>query len=160
MWTYVIGYLINGIIFGLITQYVANSKGYDGGFWWGFFLGLIGLLVVGFRPSIEQPASPSYTESRYSQEERERNILDNGGWKCDCGKVNFDYVSTCHCGRNKREVLAKRYEAEEQAKHSIEIKPIEDKTAAQQIKEFKELYDEGIISSEEFEAKKKQLLGL
>ena len=44
-------YVIDGLIFGLITQYLAESKGYDGGFWWGFWLGLISLLVVGFRPN-------------------------------------------------------------------------------------------------------------
>ena len=54
------GFLVNGIIFGLITEYVANSKGYEGGFWWGFFLGVIGLLVVGFRPNLQQESHYSY----------------------------------------------------------------------------------------------------
>ena len=25
------------------------------------------------------------------------------GWKCQCGRTNADYVSTCVCGRNKRD---------------------------------------------------------
>lgn len=33
---FLIAYLIQGVIFGVITRYVANSKGYDGGFAWGF----------------------------------------------------------------------------------------------------------------------------
>ncbi|TYC86368.1 SHOCT domain-containing protein [Acetobacterium wieringae] len=33
-------------------------------------------------------------------------------------------------------------------------------SAAEEIKQFKELMDAGIITAEEFEAKKKQLLGL
>ncbi len=53
-------YVIMGVVFGFICRYVAKSKGYEGGFAWGFFLGIIGLLVVGFRPTIQnQPASPS-----------------------------------------------------------------------------------------------------
>ena len=46
-----ISYVIMGVIFGFITKYIANSKGYDGGFAWGFWLGIIGILVVGFRPN-------------------------------------------------------------------------------------------------------------
>lgn len=45
-----LGWLIGCIFFGLITRYVSRCRGYDGGFAWGFFLGIIGLLVVGFRP--------------------------------------------------------------------------------------------------------------
>ena len=28
-----------------------------------------------------------------------------GGWKCTCGKVHSDYVSSCSCGKNKRDIL-------------------------------------------------------
>lgn len=50
MFYVLIGYIINGIIFGSITRYISRSKGYENGFAWGFWLGIIGLLVVGFRP--------------------------------------------------------------------------------------------------------------
>lgn len=33
-------------VWGIATQSIGNSKGIDGCFWWGFFLGLIGLIVV------------------------------------------------------------------------------------------------------------------
>lgn len=26
------------------------------------------------------------------------------GWKCSCGRLNANYISTCVCGKNKREV--------------------------------------------------------
>ena len=29
-----------------------------------------------------------------------------GEWRCTCGNINKDYVSSCSCGRNKREVLS------------------------------------------------------
>ena len=44
----------------------------------------------------------------FAEETRKQDILKNGGWKCDCGRANFDYVSTCACGKNKREVLYNR----------------------------------------------------
>ncbi len=28
-----------------------------------------------------------------------------GGWKCTCGKIHNDYVDSCSCGQNKRDVL-------------------------------------------------------
>ena len=51
---YAIGYIIGGIIisliFGFITKYMNESKGYEGGFWWGFFLDIIGVIVVACKP--------------------------------------------------------------------------------------------------------------
>lgn len=60
---WIIGYLVSCIVFGLITRHVAQSKGYEGGFAWGFWLGLIGLLVVGFRPN--KPVEEKKPDSVY-----------------------------------------------------------------------------------------------
>lgn len=38
------------MIFGSITDKMNKEKGYDSGFWWGFFLGVIGIIVVAVRP--------------------------------------------------------------------------------------------------------------
>jgi hypothetical protein len=37
-------------IFGVITRSINRNKGYDGGFAWGFFLGIVGIIVVAIRP--------------------------------------------------------------------------------------------------------------
>jgi len=42
--------IIQGIICGLITSSMNKAKGYDGGFWWGFFLSILGIIVVAVRP--------------------------------------------------------------------------------------------------------------
>ena len=47
---YLIGYLIVAIIFGFVTKAINNSRGREGGFWWGFFLGVIGIIDVAVRP--------------------------------------------------------------------------------------------------------------
>ena len=43
---FIISYTLFGIIWGLATQSIGKSKGHQNCFWWGFFLGLIGLIVV------------------------------------------------------------------------------------------------------------------
>ncbi len=42
--------IIVGIICGFISKSINESKGYDGGFWWGFLLSIIGIIVVAVRP--------------------------------------------------------------------------------------------------------------
>lgn len=37
---------IQGCTFGVATYYIGKSRGHQNCFWWGFFLGLIGLIVV------------------------------------------------------------------------------------------------------------------
>ena len=50
----IIFFLINGTIWGAISEHVAKSKGQNNGFAWGFWLGLIGLMVVGLKPTLNQ----------------------------------------------------------------------------------------------------------
>ena len=47
---YLIGWLIVACIFGAVTKAINSNRGKDGGFWWGFFLGVIGIIVVAVRP--------------------------------------------------------------------------------------------------------------
>lgn len=44
-------------IFGAIAAGVASSRNKNGGFWWGFFLGVIGIIVVALRPNDGQKKS-------------------------------------------------------------------------------------------------------
>lgn len=164
MWGYVIGMIIWSIIWGCAARAIVVNKGYDDEstkyFWLGFFFAFIAVIVAACRPQYQRGDYSQSQLSLLSREAEEHKILSNGGWKCDCGRLNYNYCTSCACGRNKWEVLAKRQEAEEKAKVVVVKNNEPDKSAAQQIKEFKELYDSGIISSEEFETKKKQLLGL
>ena len=40
--------------------------------------------------------------------QNEKDLLNNGGWKCVCGTVNASYVSSCSCGKTKREIIARQ----------------------------------------------------
>ena len=42
--------IIRRVVFGIACAAIAKSKGYRHGFWWGFLLPLLGLLVVALRP--------------------------------------------------------------------------------------------------------------
>lgn len=42
----ILGIVLWCSIWGIATQSIGNSKGISGCFWWGFFLGIIGLIVV------------------------------------------------------------------------------------------------------------------
>ena len=39
-----------GFIWGFVSKGIAYKRGMNGGFWWGFFLGVIGIMVVAVRP--------------------------------------------------------------------------------------------------------------
>ncbi len=143
-----------GIIWGVATKVVINNKGYsDNWFWWGFFFGLIALIVACAKPKNE---AYMYVDTwKEDPVERKKRILDDGGWECSCGKVNASYVSSCACGKNKYDILNKeKASAQSEEKGKAEA----DKIAA--IKEYKALLDAGVLTQEEFENKKKQLLDL
>ena len=90
---YIIGGLVSAVVFGLISRYIAQSKGYEGGFFWGFFLGIIGLLVVGFRPDISGKSGNPGT-----------GAVPKGMWACaECGASNPESAKFCgKCGQPRR----------------------------------------------------------
>jgi hypothetical protein len=161
-WLYAI---IVGVIFGLICKHIVKSKGYEsGGFWWGFLLTWIGIIVCALKP--EAPHSSSRSSSGSSSGGLSypglgsASARDDSHWTCKfCGRQNGNMYTTCgKCGRNKfdKQVAAP---AVSQAVTAPVNTPSADNVAAQ-IKDYKKLLDEGIISEEEFAAKKKQILGI
>lgn len=103
------------------------------------------------------------------------------GWKCRfCGRINAEYVGTCGCGKTKTEsALWKSNTVEtiprieevrpsvEEVKSSIkEVKPKSEEAKIKSqienlelLKKYKELLDIGAITQEEFDNKKKEIIG-
>ena len=143
----VIGIIIWGVIWGVATNKVIENKGYDENwFWWGFIFGFIALIVAAAKPEVRSstpvPSSSASTSTPQQLTSIDQKTLANGGWKCTCGRVNPSYTGTCSCGKKKRDI--------EEEQHLEQLK---------KLKDYKELLDSGVISSEEYEKKKKELLG-
>lgn len=155
--------IIFSCIFGAITKSINENKGYDGGFAWGFWLGWIGIIVVACRRSAYDQYTPTPSQT-YAPASQTPN-----GWTCRCGRYHSSFVSTCPCGLNKREVLAPPPAAVPQVvttKKSVPIAPTvsnkpnvaEESKIISVLKEYKDLLDSGVITQEEFDNKKKELL--
>lgn len=160
MTTYYILSFIIGIgvscIFGAITKTINGNKGYDGGFAWGFWLGVIGIIVV----SCRQPAQYIPTESIIKPAPTTNNgVPPVGGWKCLCGRAHPQYVSTCPCGKNRSEVIRAIATNVSQKVNSKEEEEFnKEKESINTLREYKELLDQGILTQEEFDQKKKEIL--
>ena len=156
----IVSVIIHGLIFGFATQSVIDNKGYyENWFWWGFFFGLIPFVIACAKPQNIRH-SPYQGGGLYQSADDlyKKQLLNEGGWKCTCGKVQASYVSSCSCGKSKQEVLfPKTSKKQDEPKPSAIANEISNAAA---IREYKELMDAGIITPEEFDAKKKQLLGL
>lgn len=90
-------------------------------------------------------------------------------WKCKkCGIINHNYVGTCSCGNRRQDndtfvpedtIQTKAEKIEEETQVMVSNKS-SDLSVADAIKQFKELLDMGAITQEEYDRKKKDLLGL
>lgn len=97
--------VIRGVIFGLICENLASTKGYADGFAWGFFLGVIGLLIVGFRPNLVTPHAEAYSPIHSAAQSKSRPQ-----WECSCGAKNPDtlnYCLSCRRARDEHQSLPK-----------------------------------------------------
>ena len=137
----VIIYLACGVVWGLVVNKIIQNKGYsENWFWWGFFFGIFALIAALIKPDISQKTTQRPEEQSY--------------WQCKvCGTRNSDYVGTCKCGNTR----ANNY--------SYEKSKIEQENAAARelnnlnmLNGYKDLLDQGVITQEEFEEKKKHLL--
>ena len=80
-------------IFGMISWSISKGRGMKGGFWWGFFLNIIGIIVVAVRPndnkvgSAQKRAFSSYEDLERLARLREQGVLTEDEYlrmKKDC----------------------------------------------------------------------------
>ena len=171
-----ISVIIWGIIWGFATNAVINNKGYyENWFWWGFFFGFIALIVACTKPQmIRQSSSDVSALSRLSQEgyrigdrvadTKKPALPGPGDWRCACGLINASYVGTCGCGKSRNEVR-KNVGPNEDEMINVEIKEnANDKDIEylnlRKLNEYKILFDSSVITEEQFNNKKKELLNV
>ncbi len=182
-----VSYIIGCVISGIICAAIMSSKGHDGTSGWfflGFLLGIIGIIIAACQPNLyyinslrnsqhSTSSSPlnnnqntwvckcgtrNNSDSLFcnkcgKQNPNANRATNDGSWKCACGAMNYSYETSCHrCGKTKAESISN-------SAASPAPKPAE-KSVTEQLEELKKLVDQGLITEADFEAKKKQILGL
>ena len=164
---FIVGVIVYAIICGLICQSIASSRDMEGGFIWGFFLGIIGIIIVACRP--KDPNDNQKTISRI--------------FFCNHCKKTYSCESKANCPECHNILIPTSYLLSEwnnfsqEEKEKLKISFADGKQLLDhekdnqseeppksdlylEIKQLKKLFDDGIITQEEFDMKKKQLLGL
>ena len=185
---YLIVYIIQGVVFGLITQHVAASKGYDGGFWWGACLGIVGLLVVGFRPNINVSTETANYSPKYGDIPLSKSSYSNsstGTWMCECGASNSNRLNYClrcrrdrsiaasqpkitcpHCGAQNRSTNVECFACHKLLKEELVPTASENERCGENnstnnielLQQLSNLHQQGILTDDEFQKKKTELL--
>lgn len=130
--------------------------------WMIVLLGKTGRSLIAYSnlPVTDEPE----TGSRYGS--LRKNAPAPGSWVCSCGKVNPGYSHTCGCGKTQSQVARDKAEKKMARTASAEKAPAADSsTIADQskknlelLKELKDLLDQGVLTQEEFDSKKAELL--
>lgn len=157
-WGYIV-YLVCAIISGICTVL-------DG----------IGLSEKIFNNDYSTNINHPSSLSNYSNQLIATQQHKEGYWKCLCGQMNPPHTTGCSCGLSVSEINKKKKQQEKEEterkefiqkatqKAEIEKKVVENITAERNnialLKEYKELLDSGIITQEEFDKKKHELLKL
>ena len=63
-------------------------------------------------PSAPSPVPAQQRAARSTPTPTAASGAPAGKWRCDCGRINENYVSSCTCGRSKREVMLARSKSE------------------------------------------------
>ena len=167
--------LIAGIVCGCISKSINESKGYEGGFAWGFFLSVIGIIVVAVKPfnqPVENETTLSYTPHIFWCTCCGSTYSSTGTDKRECPSCKGDLKETTVIATDwrtlsdeeklqlKREFANGRYIRDRLS----EINPKKNDerkmtvSVADELKKYKMLLDEGAITEDEYKKVKAKLL--
>ena len=160
-----VGVIIWGLLWGAVCRSLMMNKGYDEGtctawFILGLLIGIFAFIIVITKPDNpekeEKPLTPNTVFSTPHQNESE--IVE---WTCSsCGTVNRVNKNRCfNCGVAREKKTLPSQEAKDNSYISSE-EAIVSGNLASQLTELKSLYEQGFLTEEEFNAKKKQILGI
>ena len=169
---YFISVIVVGVICGAVCTAISSNSGMEGGFWWGFFLGIIGIIVVAVRPNDNSavngvPAVKDDEERIYYCPSCRETFSCMSQQRCpQCQTILRPTTVMFSAWKNLAAEEKDRLKAEFEAGRSmLDVKSgsADSQTANspyEEIRQLKGLLEDGIITQEEFEAKKKALLGL
>ena len=84
----ILGAIISGIILGYLSSSLHSQKGYDGGFWMGFFLGIVGLIYAAGLPDLNVISAISRIKKQVLQISQNNN------------KETYKVSNTENCSQN------------------------------------------------------------
>ena len=159
-------------------------------FFIGFFLEIFGLIIALVQPNQQQHYSSQQTfndstssrntqickscgetnssSSTHCQKcglrlNKPTSLIQNkeGSWKCKCGALNYPYETSCHrCGEKKPFKSSNTPEKTPTSPAQVKAMAQKEKFMTEQLEELKKMLDQGLITEADFEAKKKQILGI
>lgn len=88
------------------------------------------------------------------------------GWMCTCGTFNAGFAPKCKCGKRKSEVVTEKPQNTGKLENDQAVNQTptrrdaikKEQETVRLLKEYKELLDSGVLSQEEFDQKKAELL--
>ena len=163
----IVGYLILAIICGIISKSISSNRDMEGGFLWGFFLGIIGIIVVAVRPKDTKNNQKDVPRIFYCNHCKKTYSCESQGSCPDCENmlIPTEYLLSewNNFSQEKKEkikvLFSERKHLLNSEKDNQTVEGIKSDLYTE-ITQLKKLFDDGIITQEEFEEKKKQLLGL
>ena len=157
VYTWFAGILLWCIIWGFVTKAIVKGKGYENSgawFWCGFFLGIIGVIVAACKPAINVPLAYHYTKSPHNYNPvSTKNASSSGFWVCKCRTINPKTQNICkNCGNISPYATKETKQDVKKGNNAESIK--------KQLNELKELQEQGLITEDDYNAKKKQILNI
>ena len=140
---YLIVILIVHCIFGAIANAIADKKGRKG-FAWGFFLGIIGIIVVALmepevqKVAIEEPRANKYEELEKAAELKEKGILTEEEFQVEKEKILND--------------VEMESETESESAKDINVD--------EEMKKLDYMFKNGAISLKEYKKRQEELRGV
>lgn len=162
--TLIVIFIIHGIVWGKATNKVLQYRGYfyDDWFIWGFLFGIATLLVA-----MSRPDNNANVIKKRAAAKKPAFTSPNTEWKCrKCKMINPPYTGTCSCGNTREEndaplrAMQEKREAEMRAQASEKIQQDAELDNLLTLSAYKDLLDKGVITEEDFEAKRSELLSL
>lgn len=135
-------YCVWGSVWGWAVNKVIENKGYrENWFWWGFFFGMIAMLVALTKPDLPKTEGDTNYKFSYGDKdnilgenyvfkgfghERERVKISSSEWKCQrCGAINAGYVGTCGCGWDKSGNVSDKDSGDSQTERIRQSQPLD-----------------------------------
>ena len=175
---WIIAIIIYSILWASVCMVVSKNKGYeyeaDKWFAIGFLLGVFGFLMVISKPTMINTNDNQAPGLKYSNLHSE-NVRPQSSsnyyyprpekadtWVCNCGARNRIGENYCHrCGSSQfPKAKAASVNVNTAVSENGRSSDAKQKSVAEQTSGYKAMFDSGLITEEEFTAKKKQILGL